>query len=137
MAMQKSSAALVDHASDDDQELAITTATLALTQAYRSCSQGIPERPRIELISTVVAISVCTPVPFAFDVFVEDSQLVGLFVRRCARCGRRARALASTLLGRPSLDRPCVDCSATFGVSWATGITRRERASQRHDVSTR
>jgi hypothetical protein len=33
-----------------------------------------------------------------------------------------AHALASVLLGRPSLDRPCIDCSATFGVWCATGI---------------
>jgi hypothetical protein len=32
------------------------------------------------------------------------------------------RALASILLGRPSLDRPCFDCSATCRVWWATGI---------------
>jgi hypothetical protein len=42
----------------------------------------IPERPRMELISIVAATSVCTPVPVALDVFVEDSHLVGLFVRR-------------------------------------------------------
>ena len=32
----------------------------------------------MELISIVAATSVCTPVPVALDVFVEDSHLVGL-----------------------------------------------------------
>jgi hypothetical protein len=43
---------------------------------------GIHQRPRMELISIVAATSVCTPVPVAIDVSVEDSHLVGLFVRR-------------------------------------------------------
>ena len=47
----------------------------------------------MEITSIVAATSVGTPVPVALDVFVEDSHLVGLFVRRCDRCGRgNARA---------------------------------------------
>ena len=51
------------------------------------------QRTRMELISIVMATSVYAPVPVALDPFVEDSHLVGLFVRRSARCGRgKARA---------------------------------------------
>jgi hypothetical protein len=42
----------------------------------------IHQRPRIELVSIVAATTVCTPVPVALDVVVEDSHSVGLFVRR-------------------------------------------------------
>jgi hypothetical protein len=56
-------------------------------------SQGMHQRTRMELISIVTATSVYAPVPVALDPFVEDSHLVGLFVRRSARCGRgKARA---------------------------------------------
>lgn len=50
---------------------------------------GGPQRPLedplargTELISIVAATSVYAPAPIALDPFVEDSHLVGLFVRR-------------------------------------------------------
>jgi hypothetical protein len=42
----------------------------------------IHQRARMELISIVAATSVYAPAPIALDPFVEDSHLVGLFVRR-------------------------------------------------------
>jgi hypothetical protein len=51
--------------------------------AMSSLSQSpIHQRARMELISIVAATSVYTPAPMALDPFVEDSHLVGLFVRR-------------------------------------------------------
>jgi hypothetical protein len=59
----------------------------------RASQRRIHHRARMELISNVAATSVYLPAPVALDVCVEDSHLVGLFVRRCARCGRgKARA---------------------------------------------
>jgi hypothetical protein len=54
----------------------------------------------MELISIVAATSVYAPSPIALDPFVEDSHLVGLSVRRCARCAVERHAPASTLLDR-------------------------------------
>ena len=45
-------------------------------------SDGIHSRACAELISIVAATSVYAPAPIAIDPFVEDSHLVGLFVRR-------------------------------------------------------
>lgn len=42
----------------------------------------IHQRTRMELISIVPATSVCTPLPVAVDMFVEDSHSVGLLVRQ-------------------------------------------------------
>ena len=67
--------------------------------------QADPPTPAHRTISIVAATSVGTPVPVALDVFVEDSHLVGLFVRRWIDAAVETRALASTLLGWPSLDR--------------------------------
>jgi hypothetical protein len=61
--------------------------------ANHGVSQSMHQRTRMELISIATATSVYAPVPVALDPFVEDSHLVGLFVRRSARCGRgKARA---------------------------------------------
>ena len=58
-----------------------------------SSQKPIDQRARVELISIVAATCVYAPVAVALDVFVEDSHLVGLFVRRSARYGRgKARA---------------------------------------------
>jgi len=48
----------------------------------RSVRLRIHQRARMELISIVAATSVYAPAPIALDPFVEDSHLVGLFVRR-------------------------------------------------------
>ncbi len=64
-----------------------------LRPGLRLVAKGIDQRARVELISIVTATSVYAPVAVALDVFVEDSHLVGLFVRRSARCARgKARA---------------------------------------------
>jgi hypothetical protein len=62
---------------------------VSLSAELRSPShKWIHRRARMELISIVAATSVYAPSPIALDPFVEDSHLVGLSVRRCARCGR-------------------------------------------------
>jgi hypothetical protein len=65
----------------------------AIRLAVGGRAAAIDQRARVELISIVTATSVYAPVAVALDVFVEDSHLVRLFVRRSARCGRgKARA---------------------------------------------
>jgi hypothetical protein len=63
----------------------------------------IHQRARMELISIVEATRVYAPVPLALDVSVEDSHLVGLFVRRCGDVAGERHATASTPLGHSSL----------------------------------
>jgi hypothetical protein len=76
-----------------------------LAARWTASQMPIHQRARIQPISIVGRLASYKPVPVALDVFVEDSHLVGLFGHRRARSGVDRHALASTLLGRPSLDR--------------------------------
>ena len=77
----------------DPRQPALTVGVRGPPGPAARVSQRGSTSARMELISIVAATSVYAPAPIALDPFVEDSHLVGLSVRRSARCGRgKARA---------------------------------------------